>query len=580
MISTVALDSISDRSGESGALPPLDQPSPPLRIASRVSCHVAGAIAFLVALIFDLAHGWRPTGDDAIIAQRAWSVFSVHPPLVGQFSTGSGGLGHTFYDPGPLLFWLLAIPVRVDPIHGVLWGSVLLCLAAVALAIEAAWAFRGAAGAAIVVLFVTVVATTQSFVAVNPAWNPSVGVVWFITAIALAVTVASGKLRWWPALVGAASIAAQAHLEFSPTAVGLVLLGLGLGLARRAKPQKRGWLAIGIGVGAVCWTAPLVQQLNGQPGNLTTAWGWLGHRPTYGVKFGLQCLASVTGPHPLWLSRQNRGSNFDPFLGLMSHITGRSELFGVAVLALLALIATGSWILRRRDIATLACVALLVGTLAVWTFSSLPQASILSIVYSDVVLWPVGMLVWLVCLWTAAAIVSAAVRALHRWSGQPAVRTAWRRRARTASDGPGALPAVTPAPSGRRFGTASGWLGAIGILLVGVAGATVAAGTVSDPHLGVPGGWSAVDLVPSAAADVNQIHPRGPIALWVQGPNSDVEYSVAYGVIWQLRQEGRDVTAAYPHWQPLGPAAAPGPGETELTVHVGAGPRVVVTRGQ
>jgi hypothetical protein len=578
---TLAAGAVAIGSGvefeESGVArtPAQDFPNP--QWASRVACHVAGATILLVALIGDLAHGWRATGDDAIIAQRSFSTFSAHPPLVGQFSQGSGGPGHTFYDPGPLLFWILAVPVRLDPVHGVLWGSVLLCLAAVALAVEAAWAFRGAVAAAVVVVFIAIVASTQSFVVVNPAWNPSVGVVWFIATIATAATVGSGKLQWWPALVIAASIAAQSNLEFAAMAVGLVLLGLGLGLIQRGRPWKGSWVAVGLGVGVVCWAAPLVQEVTGQPGNLTVAWNWLSQQSTLGTKFGFQSLASVTDLQPLWLSRQNRGSNADAFLGLLSHIGNRSEIVGVAVLVALALIAAGSWILRRSDLATVASIALLIAAIAVWTFSSLPNTSILTIVYSDIALWPVGMLVWLVWLWTAAAMVSAAVRALRHRSRQPASQAEEYDLAGIEIGATGAAPVAILVSEGRRYGFLSSWSLATCILLVGIGGATVAASTIRDPHLGVPGGWFAVDMVPRAAAAVDHAQPSGPIALYVNASNSDIDYAVAYGVIWQLRQEGRDATATYPHWQPLGAAAAPAPKVPELTLEIRNNRTVTVT---
>jgi hypothetical protein len=34
---------------------------------------------------------------------------------------------HDAYNLGPLIFWLLAIPVRVSPTTGTLWGSAILC---------------------------------------------------------------------------------------------------------------------------------------------------------------------------------------------------------------------------------------------------------------------------------------------------------------------------------------------------------------------------------------------------------------------------------------------------------------------
>ena len=571
-------------------------------ITLRVACHVAAAALFLAALVADLAHGWRPTGDDAIIAERAWGVFTAHPPLVGQFSQASGSV-HAIYDPGPLLFWLLALPVRADPVHGVLWGSALLCLIGVVLAVEAAWAFRGAIAAGAVVIVFAVVAATQAFVVVNPAWNISVGVVWFITAIVLTITVASGRLGWWPVLVGAGSIAAQAHLEFAPAAVGLVLLGLGLGLARRPSTRRWGWLAAGLVVGALCWVAPLIDELTRRPGNVTVLWHWLGQGPTQGTVFGFQALGAAVGPRPLWSAQQNRGTNADAYFGLLGHIGDHPELFGVVVLASLALIAAGAWVLGRRHIAIVASVSLFVSAMVVWVFASLRQTSSLTLVYADVILWPVGMLVWVVWLWAAAVLGvdlcragAAVVRrrgASPAWPTQPDVdRQLGAEPAPVGTAPVGTAPGGTEpvpgpvqapptptrdSPSGGKLGTAWRLAAAVGVLLVGAAGATVATSTVADPHLGVLGGWSSVDLVPAAAAAVDQARPNGPIAIYADGINSDVDYAVAYGVIWQLRQQGRDVTASYPHWQPLGPAAAPSPLEPHITIHILPDHRVSAT---
>ena len=513
-----------------------------VRRVSRLACHMAAVAVFLSALIEDLSHGWRATGDDAIIAQRSWSVFTLHPPLVGQFSQGSGGIGHTYYDPGPLLFWILAIPVRLDPVHGVLWGSALLCLVGIMLAIEAAWAFRGTVGAVVVVAALAVIACTQSFVIVNPVWNPSVGVIWFIATLACAATAGSGRLQWWPALVLAASVAAQAHLEFTVMSLALVVLGLALGLIQRTGPIRARWLATGLGIGVLCWIAPIVQEVTGKPGNLTIAWEWLSTHSTLGIRFGLETLASVTALHPLWLSRQNRGSNTDAFLGLLSHIDSHGAAFGVFVILSLVAITVGAWLARRRDLATLAAIAFVVATIGVWTFSSLPTVSVLTIVYADVVLWPIGMVIWVVWLWALFALATASVAKVRTLSRPPATEGALRVSAR--------------------------WLTVFGVLVLGAVGASVAADTVSTPHLGVLGGWSAVDLVPRTVAAVDHDYPTGPVALYVDGPNSDADYSLAYGVIWQLHVDGRDATATAPHWQPLGPRSAPTKSEPRMTLRI------------
>src|ERR1035437_6606806 len=81
----------------------------------------------LLPTVLEMARGWRALDDDATISLRSYQVLSLHPPLLGQFSTVSYGTGHLLFDPGPLLYWLLAIPVHIDPAQGGLWGGALCC---------------------------------------------------------------------------------------------------------------------------------------------------------------------------------------------------------------------------------------------------------------------------------------------------------------------------------------------------------------------------------------------------------------------------------------------------------------------
>src|SRR5256885_14935304 len=73
---------------------------------------LAAALPVIVSTINAVAAGWFPLGDDAITAVRAYDVLSTHPPLLGPISTSSLLIGHPVLSPGPMLFWLLALPVR------------------------------------------------------------------------------------------------------------------------------------------------------------------------------------------------------------------------------------------------------------------------------------------------------------------------------------------------------------------------------------------------------------------------------------------------------------------------------------
>ena len=54
-----------------------------------------------------------PIADDGIIATRGWDVLSPHTPLVGQYSeAGMVISGQLLHSPGPLLYWLIALPAR------------------------------------------------------------------------------------------------------------------------------------------------------------------------------------------------------------------------------------------------------------------------------------------------------------------------------------------------------------------------------------------------------------------------------------------------------------------------------------
>jgi hypothetical protein len=221
-----------------------------------VACHVAAATPFVVACAKEMAHGWAPQGDDGAIVFRSWAVLSSHSPLVGQLTHATSS--HAVFDPGPMLFWSLTIPVHLDHRQGGLWGAALLCVVGVSLAVEAAWSTMGwpaAVGVAAVIL--TMVAEFPA-VALDPTWNAHIGLVWFVSTAAIAWAVAVGHLQWWPVVVVAASFATQCHLMFAIGSLSCVVVApiVGFALSRRIS----WWLPAGILAGVACWIVPVVQQ--------------------------------------------------------------------------------------------------------------------------------------------------------------------------------------------------------------------------------------------------------------------------------------------------------------------------------
>jgi len=130
---------------------------------------------------------------------------------------------------GPLLFDLLAVPVRIDPTRGLLWGPAWWCAVVLSVALEAAWRCRGWPAAVLVVLAVLDLGWRTPSVFANPAWNASFAVLFLLAAVVLCWTVGTGSPRWWPVLVACASVVAQCHLFLVVPAFLLVVAGLFLG---------------------------------------------------------------------------------------------------------------------------------------------------------------------------------------------------------------------------------------------------------------------------------------------------------------------------------------------------------------
>ena len=297
----------------------------------RAASHVALWTAVLVPALAELTRGWRPIGDDAAIASRSYQVLSVHPPLVGLASAASVGTGHVLFDPGPLAFFLLSVPVHVDPARGALWGSACLAGAVLSLAVEAAWSVRLWPAGAVVALCALDLLWRTPTVFENVVWNTYFPLPFFAAAVVLAWVVAMGSTRWWPVLVAVASVAAQSHLIFVVPAVGLTLVALVSALVGTRRPRRLGWLAVGTAVAFACWLAPLVQEFGVDgPGNVTALARASTGQATLGLGFGLRMVGLAGAVHPIWSTRLPTG-----FFAVVRFEYGHGPWYGGLVLGLL-----------------------------------------------------------------------------------------------------------------------------------------------------------------------------------------------------------------------------------------------------
>jgi hypothetical protein len=354
----------------------------------------------LVPSVLVLARGWTPLGDNAAIEIRAYRALSLHPPLVGMYSTGSTGLGHTVFDPGPLAFWLLSVPVRLDQGHGLVWGAALLWGLCLSLAIESFWTARLWVGCGLIALVAVDLLWAAPFVLENPAWNAYLPLPFLIAACPAAYLVITGRFGWWPVLVFLASVAGQTHLLYLVGSAGLALLAPVLGLAVSGRPDRFRWLAVGLCMGLLCWIGPLVQAL-GRSSNVAALASSSGGTHHLGAGFGLRLLAGSAGGSPIWLHHTPTG-----FFPEMAFVYGHSTAYGVAGLLLLVAIPVIGLALKNPGLFACAAITCILGLGFVISFAAIPTSNLYVVGYLIVGMWLLGVLVWVSVAWCAGLLLT------------------------------------------------------------------------------------------------------------------------------------------------------------------------------
>ncbi|HEY3958785.1 MAG TPA: hypothetical protein VGM53_35945 [Streptosporangiaceae bacterium] len=502
--------------------------APGWAVLLRLAAHVAAWLPFVIGTVRSAQRGLPAVGDGASIALRSWDTLTASGPLVGQATELHSGA----FDAGPLQYWLLAIPVHMDPRHGLMWGAALCCIVAGSLAIEAARSALGALGGLVASGFILAIVAWQPLIAAHPFWNPWFGVIFFLAALAAALAVLSGRRRWWPVLVVTASVAAQAHLMFMLASAALVLVALVVALAGTIRARAGYWWAvIGLAAGAGCWAAPLIQQFTSPYPNISLLLNTLGKQQSSGPAFGFRAIAASSW-HPLWLASS---SSLD-HEGIGSSIGGRSPAFGVAVLAATAVaLILAVRPLRSRRLAALAAISLLTSGAVLATYSNVPvhNLGIATEDYLLVVLLPAGLLAWL-------TVGSAVVLAVRRAAGSARVAPA-----RTPARG-------QPGSAGRsaaRWGLAA--VSGVAVALLGLGAWQVAARQVRmAPSMGSP---TQAEEARYATAYIERMLPHQRVALTARTPGVGFARNVTLGVVWALTADGYEPVTNHSAARYLGP---------------------------
>jgi hypothetical protein len=399
---------------------------------------LAAAIPVVNSTIKAVQAGWVPAGDDGIIATRGWDVLTSHTPLIGQYS--EAGLvvpGQVMHSPGPMLYWLLALPARFGSVTSpaVTMGVVntLAIVGCVALARR-----RGG----VVLMLATAVGIAllcQSLPgeAMHDIWNPAAGLFPVLLLIFLGWSLACGDYRLLPVTVLVASFLTQTHLMYAtPTAV-LLVVGLG-GLLigwlerRRARAAPEGppegarrspriwpWAVAALVVAAACWTEPAIDQIEHSPGNLAMIVRTVEHRgPTVGATVGWNAVIRSVGVRPWWLYVP--ATEWDRKNDVRATPSSGETESTIMILVALVLAGVIGWLMLRWDLVAAALIGLGLCAAIGIAAASNPSAPLLAATLGYTMWWgsELGFWVWLIVAWALwlglGDLSRPALRALRR----------------------------------------------------------------------------------------------------------------------------------------------------------------------
>lgn len=398
-----------DRAGAPLATPPIAFARArrhPARVADRrlllASC-IGAALPAAVATVRALVDGRLPLGDRGIIAVRAYDVFTTRTPLLGQWSASSGVTHHNTYSPGPMLYWLLAVPVRIGPpaVTLTLGALSIACVVGIVLLARRRGGVWLAAAVAVAVALMSLSLGAQTF---TDSLNPSVALLPFALLVFLSWSIACGDHRLLPLAVVVASFAVQCHLTYLPPSAALLTIGVGgLILTRRSagrssQPRLWPWFAGTAALLSAFWVAPLIEQLTNYPGNLRLI-GRAAIKPksTMGFGTGWSAVAHTLGLPPWWFTPMR-----EPFQDRLGDVTSTPNLLqagsALAVLGMLVWVAVLAVRRRAHDLAVAAVIALVLCVALAGVAASNPTNRVMRLSLGYTVWWgsPLGMWAWLV----------------------------------------------------------------------------------------------------------------------------------------------------------------------------------------
>jgi hypothetical protein len=251
-------------------------------------------------------------------------------------------------------------------------------------------------------------------------WNPSAGLFPFTLLIFLCWSLACGEYRLLPITVLTASFVVQCQLAFVPPCLGLLAVGL-IGLivslrssaasSRAHEPRPRRsvwpWAVAALVVAAACWTPPLIDQLQGKPGNLTNVVrAATAHTPKLGGAVGWHAVVRAVGVPPWWL--RDPASPWNRKFEVREATSTLATVSAILILVALLTVAAIGVLRRRAELWSGAVIALLLCAGLYTVAAATPTKRVLAETLGYTMWWgsPAGMFVWVMLAFSAVAIIS------------------------------------------------------------------------------------------------------------------------------------------------------------------------------
>ena len=278
---------------------------------------LANSLVIALSALRGVGRGYTPLGDNALIELRGRDVLTENHPLLGTWSSASISSGIDVNHPGPLLFELVALPVKL------FGGGAGIAVAIALLNISVVWlvgwltARTGGPRAALVAQVITagLVWTLGSELLYDP-WQPNVLVLPFWLFLCCIWAVAADIVVVLPLTVGVGTFVMQTHLGYLFIVPILFTFAFASVLLRRRTLELgrfddlRRPVMLSLVVAVVLWAQPLWEQLfapgRGNIGRIIVA-GTVGgddfepvESSATGLTIGLRMLGSVWALPPWW----------------------------------------------------------------------------------------------------------------------------------------------------------------------------------------------------------------------------------------------------------------------------------------